>query len=130
MEKKLTTRIPKMIEKIIAGVCKTYGASYKIDYDIGYPYLYNHKIVNDIFRKAAADLYGKKAVYDIPDPVMGGEDFAYFSKEVPAAMLRLGAMNKRIGADKPWHHPQFKVDETVIPIAAAHLAYSVVMGLG
>jgi len=130
MEKKLSARIPKMIEKIIAGVCRTYGASYKIDYDTGYPYLYNHKIVNDIFRKAAADLYGKKAVYEIPDPVLGGEDFAYFGKEVPAAMFRLGTMNKRIGADKPWHHPQFKVDETVIPIAAAHLAYSVLMELG
>ncbi len=61
--------------------------------------------------------------------MLGGEDFAYFAQAVPSAMFRLGIGNKRIGADKPWHHPQFKIDENAIPFAAALLAYSVVLAM-
>jgi amidohydrolase len=129
LEKNLTKNIKAMIEKIIAGVCRTYGASYRFEFLKGYPNLVNDKRVNDIYRKATADLYGKKAVYEIPDPVLGGEDFAHFAERVPSAMFRLGIGNKRIGADKPWHHPQFKIDENAIPFAAALLAYSIVLGL-
>jgi amidohydrolase len=129
LEKNLTKNINAMIEKIIAGVCRTYGASYRFEFLKGYPNLVNDKRVNDIYRKATADLYGKKVVYEIPDPVLGGEDFAHFAERVPSAMFRLGIGNKRIGADKPWHHPQFKIDENAIPFAAALLAYSIVLGL-
>jgi amidohydrolase len=129
LEKKLARNIKSMIEKIIAGVCKTYGADYKFELIKGYPNLVNDKKVNDILRKATADLYGKKAIYEIPDPVLGGEDFAHYAEAVPSAMFRLGIGNKRIGADKPWHHPQFKIDENAIPFAAALLAYGVVLGM-
>ena len=125
LEKKLTRNIPKMIEKIIASVCKTYGAKYELDYRKGYPVMVNHEGVNDIYRAAAEELYGKRSIVELPEPVMGGEDFSYFTQALPAAMMRLGAMNKKIGADKPWHHPQFKVDEKAIPLGAALLALAV-----
>jgi amidohydrolase len=129
LEKKLNKNIKSIIERIIAGVCKTYGATYKFDFIKGYPNLVNDKKINDILRKATADLYGKKAIYEIPDPVLGGEDFAHYARRVPSAMFRLGVMNKTMGADKPWHHPQFKLDEKAIPFAAALLAYGVVLAL-
>jgi amidohydrolase len=56
---------------------------------------------------------------------MGGEDFSYFTQAVPAAMMRLGVMNRKIGADKPWHSSEFKIDEKAIPIGAALLAMAV-----
>ncbi|UCE65950.1 MAG: amidohydrolase [Candidatus Zixiibacteriota bacterium] len=129
LDKNLARNIKSMIEKIIGGVCRTYGATYTFDFLKGYPNLVNDKRINDIFRKATADLYGKKAIYEIPDPVLGGEDFAHYAQKVPSAMFRLGIGNKQIGADKPWHHPQFKLDESAIPFAAALLAYGVVLGI-
>jgi amidohydrolase len=129
IDKKLTKNIKKMIEKIIAGVCKTYGADYSFDFIKGYPNLVNEKKVNDILRQATAELHGKKAVFEIPDPVLGGEDFAHYAERVPSAMFRLGIMNREIGANKPWHHPQFKIDENAIPFAAALLAYGVVLAM-
>ncbi len=125
LEKKLTRDIPKMIEKIIAGVCKTYGARYRLDYRKGYPITVNDKRVNDIYRAAAKELYGKRTIVELTEPVMGGEDFSYFTQAVPAAMMRLGVMNKKIGADKPWHSSEFKIDEKAIPIGAALLAMAV-----
>ena len=121
----LTKKIPDMIEKIIAGLCGTFGAKYDLRYNRGYPVLYNDKDVNNIYRSSAVGLYGKKAVVELTEPSMGGEDFAYFAKAVPGAMIRLGVGNKKLGADKPWHHSQFKVDEMAIPFGAALLAYAV-----
>jgi len=54
---------------------------------------------------------GKDKVVDI-DPVMGGEDFAYFLEKVPGAFLFLGAGD---GMDFPHHHPAFDIDENVLP---------------
>ncbi len=125
LEKKLTRDIPKMIEKIIAGVCKTYGAGYRLDYRKGYPITVNDKRVNDIYRAAAKELCGKRAIVELTQPVMGGEDFSYFTQAVPAAMMRLGVGNPKIGADKPWHSSEFKIDEKAISIGAALLAMAV-----
>jgi len=125
----LTEKLPIMIEKIIAGICNTYGASYNLKYNRGYPVLFNNKDVNDIYRASAIELFGKRAVVEIPQPSMGGEDFAYYAKEVPGAMIRLGVGNKKIGADKPWHHPEFKADERAIPFAAAVLARAAIMAM-
>jgi len=126
----LSKSIPKMIEKVVAGICKTYGASYELEYRKGYPVTMNSKKVNNLYRAGLKDLYGKQSIVEIDVPVMGGEDFSYFTQEVPAAMMRLGVQNKKIGADKPWHHPQFKVDEKAIPLAAGLIAYSIVLALG
>ncbi|MEE8417115.1 MAG: M20 family metallopeptidase [candidate division Zixibacteria bacterium] len=116
LEKKLTRDIPGMIEKIIAGVCKTYGARYRFDFRKGYPITVNDKRVNDIYRAAAKELYGKRSIVELTEPAMGGEDFSYFTQAVPAAMMRLGVMNKKIGADKPWHSSEFKIDERRYPL--------------
>jgi amidohydrolase len=129
LDPKLVREMPRMIEKIVAGVCRAYGAKYVLDYRRGYPITVNDKRVNDIFRECATELYGKRSIVELRQPVMGGEDFAYFSREVPAAMMRLGVRNPRIGADKPWHHPQFKTDEKAIPYAAALLALAIWRGL-
>jgi amidohydrolase len=121
----VTARIQGMIEKIIAGVCDTFGAGYELRYNKGYPVLHNSKAVNDIYRRSARELFGKKAIVEITEPSMGGEDFAYFARAVPGAMIRLGVGNKKIGADKPWHHPAFKADERAILFGAAVLAHAV-----
>jgi amidohydrolase len=121
----LTKVLPDMIEKIIFGVCETFGANYLLRYNRGYPVLYNNTKINDIYRHSTNELFGKKAVVEITYPSMGGEDFAYFAKAVPGAMIRLGVGNKKIGADKPWHHPAFKADEAAIPFGAAILSHAV-----
>jgi amidohydrolase len=126
----LTEKLPKLIEKIIVGVCEAFGASYNLRYNRGYPVLFNDKEVNEIYRQSAVELFGKKAVVEIDNPSMGGEDFSYYAKAVPGAMIRLGVGNKKIGADKPWHHSAFKVDERAISFGAAILAMATIKALG
>ncbi len=128
LDAKMSRAIPRMIEKVIAGICKTFGARYDFDYRVGYPVLVNHKGINDIYRAAATELYGRRAVVEV-EKLMGGEDFAYYGRQVPSALMWLGIRNPKIGADKPWHHPQFKVDEKAIPFGAALLAMAVWRGI-
>ncbi len=125
LDKKVAGKIPGMIKKIADGVCKTYGAKYEIDFQTGYPVLNNAPEINDIFGKVTRSMHGGKAVMVKDRPGMGAEDFACYLQEVPGAMFLLGIQNKKIGADKPWHHPEFKIDEKAIPFAASILAAAV-----
>jgi len=118
---KTTRAIRGMIERVIAGVCRTHGAKYEFDFQSGYPVVVNDKSVNDLYRAAASELYGPDAVVE-SDIVMGGEDFAFYGKHIPSAFMRFGIRNPHLGADKPWHSSEFKVDERCIPMTAALLA--------
>ena len=125
---KTTKAIPKMIERVISGVCKTHGAKYEFDFQVGYPVVVNDKSANDLYRAAASELYGPDAVIE-SDIVMGGEDFAYYGKLIPSAFMRFGISNPHIGADKPWHNSEFRVDERAIPLTAALLALAAWRGM-
>ena len=57
---------------------------------------------------------------------MGAEDFACYLKEVPGAMFRLGVKNRKIGADKSWHHPAFIVDEEAVPVGVGTMAATII----
>ena len=48
------------------------------------------------------------------DPVMGGEDFAFYLKEKPGAFLLFGMGD---GMQFPHHHPGFDLDENSLPMA-------------
>jgi amidohydrolase len=56
---------------------------------------------------------GEERIKDI-DPVMGGEDFAYFLEKVPGAFLFFGIGD---GMEFPHHHPAFDLDEKALPQA-------------
>ena len=70
----------------------------------------------------ATEMIGADHVWHIPNPEMGGEDFAYFSQAVPSMMFRLGVRNTARGIVHPVHHPGFDVDEDALPLGAAALA--------
>lgn len=49
-------------------------------------------------------------------PIMGSEDFSYFTLERPSAIMRLGCSNEEKGTHAPLHSPWFDIDETVLEI--------------
>ena len=101
----------KRIEEIAEGTAKAMGASVEFSYEEGYPPLVNDELMANFVLDVAKRTLGKDKVVDI-DPVMGGEDFAYFLEKVPGAFLFLGAGD---GMDFPHHHPAFDIDENVLP---------------
>ncbi len=50
------------------------------------------------------------------EPTMGGEDFAYLSKEVPGSYIILGIRNESVAAVNALHTPNFIIDEEALKL--------------
>ena len=50
---------------------------------------------------------------------MGGEDFAYYTQEIPGCFSFLGVGNPDMAAIYDVHHPMFKVDEEALSLGTA-----------
>ncbi len=122
LERRVTKKIPGLLREVISGVCKSFGADFELKYYDGYPVLINDSKMTNLVRSSIKRLFAKKAIYEIEEPAMGGEDFAYFLQEILGSFFNLGTRNEKIGAVSPWHNPKWKVDERSIEIGSALLA--------
>jgi amidohydrolase len=118
-------RVRRRIETVAGGTARALGGRARLDYVSGYPVLFNDPKVNEYFRTATMDALGKKAVVEIPDAMLGAEDFARYLRLVPGAMMRLGVRNPAVGAVHAWHHPQFTIDEAALEIGCRVLTAAV-----
>lgn len=103
----------RRIREVTAGTCAAFGAASEIAYVRGYPALVNDPALAEFVLDTARQVLGESAVADL-DPVMGGEDFAYFLRERPGAFLFFGMGD---GTEFPHHHPGFDLDERALPRA-------------
>ncbi len=122
LNKEVARRIPVLLKNIISGVAKSAGASFELNYSLGYPVLINHPQATELARGTIAQMFGKQSIFEIKKPLMGAEDFAYYLEKVPGTFLRLGIKNPKKDAIYPWHHPKFTVDEDAIKIGASILS--------
>lgn len=109
------------IERVTADTCSMFGADYQIEYKLGYPPVVNDSAEVQRFVRVGSALFGKDRVRT-PDPVMAGEDFAYYLQRVPGCFLFVGAGNPDKSIVAPHHHPRFDIDEEAMLIAARLLA--------
>ena len=114
----LHRRIPKMIERKVAGIAKAFGGGYKFEYENLGPSLRNSKNILELCRNAARKISGLRQVV-LEQPSMGGEDFAEYLKVVPGCFLYIGSAGKQSFA---WHHEKFDIDEEVLPLGAKLLS--------
>ncbi len=103
----------KRLKEITEETCKAFGATAEFKYEKGYPPLINHEAMVDLVLDVVKKTLGEERIKDI-DPVMGGEDFAYFLEKVPGAFLFFGIGD---GMEFPHHHPGFDLDEKALPQA-------------
>lgn len=115
--------LPNWIEKIVASVCQTYGASYELVYRQGVPGVQNDLVLTQLLETAAREAWGSDRVLILPEPSLGAEDFSRYLEYAPGAMFRLGVGFKE-KQNYPLHHPQFEVDESAIVTGVVTLAYA------
>ncbi len=112
---------PEWIRRCAEGVAGAFGARIELEYRHGYPATVNDASLRPWAEGVAASLLGGDRVEEAPTS-MGGEDFAYYGRVVPAFIGRLGVRNEGRGLVHPLHHPKFDLDEEALPIGAAWLA--------
>jgi amidohydrolase len=105
--------LPEWIEKIVANICNTYGATYQINYRRGVPSVQNDLALTQLLEGSAKEAWGSDRVLILPEPSLGAEDFSIYLQHAPGTMFRLGVGFKD-KPNHPLHHPQFEVDETAI----------------
>ena len=105
------------MENYLKSLCQSVGASYQFEYEKGYPVVRNHAKEADFLVQWAKKVVGTENVFEM-EPLMGGEDFAYYLQKVPGAFFFTGAGNPEISADYPHHHPKFDIDERAMLNAA------------
>ena len=94
----------------------------EIEYEMiwGAPPVINDANMTALACACAKEVVGEDRVMDqIEDPIMVGEDFAYYAEKIPAAFLFLSSSNKGKGTDVPHHNERFNVDEDVLWIGSA-----------
>ena len=106
-------QVRSRVQEVIEEVAKAYGCTAEVSLQIGYPVT-----MNDPAACEEAESAITKAVPITRDvaPSLGGEDFAYYGREIPAAFLFLGNRDESKGIVHFCHHPRFQVDDAAMPI--------------
>lgn len=116
--------IERRMDEILAGITRAGGGDYELRYDRVTPATINDQSL----ATGAADLWGRTLEeVDVTrvEPVMGGEDFAFFSREVPGFYFRLGTTDPEHGSGG-LHTPTFRGDDDAIPIGIRAMSHLVV----
>lgn len=102
------------VRDAVDGVVESSDADVEIDYVRGVPPTVNDAAVVEMLRAAATDVVGDAGVLDA-EQSWGGDDFAWLTREVPGAYVRLGVHDPD-GPQLDLHAGQFDVDERAIDV--------------
>lgn len=80
----------KTIEDIVKGITTCQGATYEYEYIRQFPPLINDKEMTDLAASSISKVVGDENVFELNEPSMGGEDFAYLACNVPATFVFVG----------------------------------------
>lgn len=121
LSKDVGARILESARRIVEGTAAALRGRAVLEAPIGLPPVVNDDALFDRMTGVFTELFGTGSVRTLPEPSMGGEDFALFLEHVPGAHFRLG-----VGAEGrpayPLHSPDFCVDESGFSLGVAGLA--------
>lgn len=111
----LRTRIPELMERVIAGITAAHGARYTLEFNSGYRPVVNDPDAAELVRRAVIRGVGADALVEAT-PTMAAEDFSAYQQRVPGAFFFVGARNEERGIIHPHHHECFDLDERALDI--------------
>lgn len=106
--------VERRMNEILAGITAAGGGSYELEYDRVTPATTNDVALTERMVPAMEAVVGSENVIRT-DPVMGGEDFAYFSNVVPGLYYWLGT-TKPGTTSGGLHTPTYTGDDEAIAV--------------
>ena len=119
-------RAKRRLEEIVRGVAEAHGCTHALEFIPQVPPTVNSPAMTALARRAAEAVVGAEHVVS-PRPDMGSEDFAVFGLEVPSFFYWVGS-GQPGRENAPWHSEHFRTDDSALPIGAALLAQSALIG--
>jgi amidohydrolase len=120
--KKTSDLIKTRMEQILEGIAKGNQASFHFQFNEGYPAVINPPEASDAVINAASELVGRENVHLMNEPIMAGEDFAFYQQEFPGVFFALGSGSEKTDSQWSWHHPRYNIDEQCFKTGAALMA--------
>lgn len=106
----------RRIDEIATSTAKAYGCEAMFEYRLGYPVTRNDAGAVEIFNSVARGTLGEPNVVNLPNPVMGGEDFAFYCQEAPSCFFVLGLIPPGKKSIPDLHQPTFDFNDDAIAI--------------
>lgn len=103
--------LEQKIEEIVKNITFKYNADYEYKFTRLYPSLINNDEISKLIFESGVRCLGEDNCIMGGLPTLAGEDFAYFSQNVPSALFKLGCRNESKNIIYPIHNPNFDIDE-------------------
>ena len=115
------TFVHKELERLAQGIASAYGATAEFNHDLGFPVTVNDANAAAWSRQVGASVAGDDHVLEMPNPVMGAEDFSYVLEKVPGAMVFLGTCPEGVALRDvaPNHSNRMVIDESAMATGIA-----------
>lgn len=104
--------VHEKLDQIASGVGTALGVDAEVIYDYKYPPVLNDSEFTGKVINALDEIFPKETIVESEEPLMGGEDFAFYLEEVPGTFLFLNNPGKIEGTFHGHHHEKFDVDES------------------
>ncbi|MDX2132006.1 MAG: amidohydrolase [Planctomycetota bacterium] len=101
---------------IVEGAARALGCEARIEWNEGYPVTENEPDATERFFTIARDVLGGDRVEKVEHATMGGEDFAYYGKHVPACFFFLGLRPSNATTYPTLHQADFDFNDDALPI--------------
>ncbi|KAI3845812.1 hypothetical protein MKX03_020309 [Papaver bracteatum] len=115
-------QLEKRIEEVIKAQSAVQRCNATVDFHpenkIFFPVTANNKVLHKHFENVAGDMLGIANVKDM-QPLMGSEDFSFYSEVIPGYFSFIGMKNETLGKLASMHSPYFTINEDVLPYGAA-----------
>ncbi len=99
---------------VVHNTARAFGCDAEIEYTTGYPVTLNDAALTERFFDTASSIFGKDRVIEVPQPSLGGEDFAYYGQHVPALFFILGVCPREQDDYPTLHQPDYDFNDDAL----------------
>ena len=112
------------IERVATGIASAHGAVAEVDLQVGYPVTVNDESAARFALDTAGTLFGANRAFEMPQPVMGAEDWSFVLEQVEGCMAFLGTRPKGVAPQDvaPNHSNRMVLDESAMTTGIATYA--------
>ena len=117
---------PALVERLVHEIVAPYGVTAEVDYRRNVPPVDNEAVSVAILARAVRETEGDDALVGT-EQSLGGEDFAWYLRDVPGALARLGTTPPEVPPEDRMdlHQGRFDADERAISVGARVLVAAV-----
>jgi len=115
----------KRLEQIVNGTAVTFNTNIKLNVKHMADSVLNDQKLTIEVKKFAKEYWGYDKIKELEKPLIIGEDFAYFSEQVPSFFGLLG-----IGGSYGLHNSNFHLDESIFDMSVGWTTYLALRSIG